>query len=83
MARSKIEKLTNLLNSINRREQDLFDFSVEQEGKDIYIVDSCEEFYYGGFAFDRIYTELEEAIQTLFGEDHYLDCCCPGRWIIG
>lgn len=79
----KIQKLKKELALINDREENLFDFDVECEEGEIYIVDSCEEFYYGGFAFERIHAELESLIQQLFGKDRYLDCCCPGRWIIG
>ena len=81
---NQIEELRRKLESINEREEGIFDFTLV-EGKDCYltIIDETEEFYYGGFAFDRILDELEDFIRELFGNKNlYLDCVCPGRWII-
>ena len=79
----KLEKLRNYLIHINEREEGLFDFTAEQSDGLVVIIDHTEEFYYDGFAFDRIHSEIESYVQKLFGENCYLDCECPGRWVIG
>ena len=79
----KLEKLEKKLNEINKREEDMFNFSVWCEYDYVYIIDSYEEFYYGGFAFDRMHDELNDIVKTLFGDDCYIECDFPGRWVIG
>ena len=80
----KFDKLVKFLNNINLREMGIFDFTVEYDSKtNLYtIIDSTEEFYYDGFAFERIHDEIEQFAKSLFGEDCYLECACPGRWDI-
>ena len=80
--KNKIEKLESVLNDINKRELYLFNFSVEKEDNSVLIIDDTEEFYYDGFAFDRIYDEIENIVKKLFGKNCYIDCVCPGRWVV-
>lgn len=79
----KIEKLEKILKEINEREEDIFNFSVRCECGYTYIIDSYEEFYYDGFAFERIHDELNGIVKKLFGDTCYIECDCPGRWVIG
>ena len=82
--KKNIDLLKNVLNEINKEEDDLFDFSLEYDKSyDRWvIIDSYEEFYYEGYAFDRIHERIEETVKEIFGESAYIDCECPGRWIV-
>lgn len=81
----RVDEFREILKTINKREDGIFDFDFfyDDELKMPVLVDSCEEFYYDGYAFDRIYDELNDMVKKLFGKDYYLDCECPGRWVIG
>lgn len=80
----RVEELQLTLQEINNREQGIFDLSMiyDDETKCFVIIDNNEEFYYDGFAFDRIYEELTKLVKSTFGKSCYLECDCPGRWIL-
>lgn len=80
----KFEKISKLLNDINLKEEGLFDFTLEYDlDTNVYtIIDSTEEFYYDGYAFERIHDMIDSEVKKTFGEDYYIECECPGRWVI-
>lgn len=69
------------LDLINAEFNGIFKFYLEQQ-ENTYIADSCEEFYYGGFCFETIMDRITDAVVKDHGELAYLDCVCPGRWVI-
>jgi hypothetical protein len=68
--------------AINNVYEGIYDLSVEERDSKTYVVDKCEELYYEGFNFEKVMQALNDAVAEDI-EDAYLDCVCPGRWIVG
>lgn len=80
----KLKSVYKKIAEINERELGIFDLELiyDTSIERYVIVDYAEELYYGGYAFDRILEELESSVKNALGNDAYLDCACPGRWIL-
>ena len=78
----KTLNLEKAIKKIKKETDGIYDFQIERENGHIYVVDHTEEFYYGGFRFDAIYEQLNNAVEK-DNKDAYLDCVCPGRYCIG
>lgn len=78
------KELRRVIEEINKEDIYKLRLEIEQEFSecDLYVCDSTEELYYGGFLFERTLEELEKALQKDTGDSGaYFDCECPGRWV--
>lgn len=70
------------IKDINDEYDGLYDIHVELIDGKITFIDDCEELYYGGCNFDSVLEKIESAVRHDFGDSAYLDCECPGRWVV-
>ena len=84
MRKPKLNHLFKVIDTINEREEGIFALEVEyvSEHNCYVVIDFNEELYYGGYRFERTLDELNDAVRRVFGEHAYLECECPGRWLI-
>ena len=74
--------LAKTISEINKEYDGIYDIHLELSDGEILIVDYYEELYYEGCNFDSVFGRLESAIKQVFGDDAYLECECPGRWVL-
>jgi len=92
MKKVNLEDVRNDLRDINNYYEGIYNLDVEydkecrfSERPLYYITDENEEFYYdsGYGCFDYCFEKVERVVKKYFGDKAYLDCMCPGRWIVG
>lgn len=76
-------QIKEILKKYNYIYQGFYNLKVQKQGENCYIVDEFEEFYYGSQDFDNLLEDLTADLKKLFRNDSlYLECECPGRWVI-
>lgn len=79
-----ISQIKKVLSDINSEYDGIYDLDLRLENDLTYIIDHNEELYYGGFQFEKVLDRLEKALREIYNNNElYLDCDCPGRWIVG
>lgn len=75
--------IRDLLKLLNNTYQSFYNFEFKKVDDRLIIIDSFEEFYYGSQDFLNIIEDLENNLRKILNDENiYLDCDCPGRWII-
>lgn len=74
--------MKEFLDKLNVEYEGIFDFEFRHEDGRDYIIDYNEELYYDCIAYDLVFEKIETKVKEIYGKDAYLDCCCPGRYII-
>ncbi len=76
-------KIIEILIKYNNIYQGFYHLTLQRRDKEYIIVDEFEEFYYGSQDFDNLLEDLTEDLKKLFKNDSlYLECECPGRWVV-
>lgn len=79
----QIYDIRKLLKILNNTHQYFYNFELKRLDGKLIIIDSFEEFYYGSQDFLNVIEILEDNLRRIFDDQNiYLDCDCPGKWII-
>lgn len=74
--------MKEFLEKLNAEYEGIFDFEFRQEDGIDYIIDYNEEFYYDCIIYDSVANKIEAKVREIYGKDAYIECDCPGRYII-
>lgn len=79
----EMKNLILKITEINEKYEDIYCLTLQKKEEQFHIVDENEELYYGGCNFDKVLDELTQAaVKDTKDKTTYLDCICPGRWVV-